>query len=169
MTDVRDLFDTTPTSDAVLSDCGTYRYRLTRTWGEARPACFIMLNPSVADATQDDPTIRRCVGFARAWGCGGIVVVNLYAFRATDPKGLRSAACPTIGPDNDQHIREAVKRSIPVVCAWGVHGERGGRDVAVKGWLRSVGIVPVCLGTTKDGHPRHPLYVHSQQALEPYP
>jgi hypothetical protein len=154
---------------AILSLCGTYRYLLTRTWDANRsPACWVMLNPSTADATQDDPTIRRCVGFARDWGCGGIVVVNLFAFRATDPAALRTAPDP-IGPDNDNHIRRAVTiGGATVVCAWGAHGTLLGRGRSVADLIRSLGVVPQCLGTTRDGQPRHPLYVPSARALEAY-
>jgi hypothetical protein len=145
--------------DALISECGLYRYRLSRTWGDERPACFIMLNPSTADATQDDPTIRRCIGFARAWGCGGIVVVNLFALRATDPRELYKHESP-IGPENDSHIRAAVIECDPVVCAWGVCGTFRRRDEEVAALIRSSGLPwGKCLGVTRDGHPRHPLYV----------
>lgn len=163
-----DLFDTEPrsSSGAVISACGKYRYRLGRTWDAAlRPACFVMLNPSTADATEDDPTIRRCIGFAKSWGCGGIVVVNLFAYRATDPKQLLKAADP-VGPDNDEHIRAAVVECHPVVAAWGVHGVLRQRDGRVKWLLERWGVLPKCLGKTKDGrHPRHPLYVRADTAL----
>src|SRR5262249_14212908 len=93
---------------AVISDCGRYRYSLTRRWGDAAEprALFVMLNPSTADAEQDDPTIRRCIGFAKAWGMGSLEVVNLYALRATDPAALLSAPDP-IGPKNDTMITSA--------------------------------------------------------------
>src|SRR5262245_19133112 len=103
-----DLFQT---KEALISPCGLYRYWLTRTWDNSlRRVCWVMLNPSTADAEQDDPTIRRCVGFARSWGAGGIIVVNLFAFRASDPKALLRAADP-VGPDNDGHILKSVLAS----------------------------------------------------------
>lgn len=166
-----DLFDAGPTSSAVISDCGQYRYRLTRTWDDTlRPACFVMLNPSTADAGKDDPTIRRCVGFARSWGCGGIVVVNLFAFRATDPAELLKCPDP-VGPDSwvwlESVAMEAVLQRSPVVAAWGVHGALRGRSREVADLFRRLGSPMSCLGVTKDGHPRHPLYVRADAALIP--
>jgi hypothetical protein len=104
---------------ADLSPCGTYRYLLGRRVGEGdRTALFMMLNPSTADATEDDPTIRRCTGFARREGCGVLEVVNLFAYRATDPAELRTAPDP-VGPANDHHIKAALGRVALVVVAWG--------------------------------------------------
>jgi hypothetical protein len=164
---------------AEISACGLYRYRLTRTWnGALRPAAFIMLNPSVADAERDDPTIRRCVRFAEAWGCGGIVVVNLFAYRATDPKQLfkvfyNPATVPgngdPIGPENDRHIRQAVEQCHPVVAAWGNHGVMMLRDEQVRRLLSDAGVSACCLGLTKGGHPRHPLYVRGDVVPMPFP
>lgn len=151
-------------SSAVISPCGQYRYMLGRRWG-AGPACvFVMLNPSTADAEQDDPTIRRCIGFAKREGCGGLVVVNLYAFRATDPKGLLTATDP-VGSENDAYIAGAL--SMPeriVVAAWGA-GDRMRRAKTVL--ARHPGRF-VCLGLSKDGHPRHPLYIKRDQPLFPF-
>jgi hypothetical protein len=153
---------------ALISDCGRYRYWLTRCWdAEARQACFIMLNPSVADASVDDPTIRRCVGFARAWGCGGVRVVNLFAYRATRPGDMRAADDP-VGPENDRHLLDAARGCHPVVAAWGVHGGHRNRDGAAAGLLLSAGVTVQCLGTTRDGRPRHPLYVPADQPLVPF-
>ena len=152
-------------SGATLSPCGTWRFQLWRRWDDRPPAAFIMLNPSTADASADDPTIRRCIGFARRWDCGGIVVANLFAFRATDPDALASAADP-IGPHNDAFIVEAARRGEVVVCAWGAHAEARGRDRAVANVLAGRDLR--CLGTTKDGHPRHPLYVRGDAVLEPF-
>jgi hypothetical protein len=119
---------------------------------------FVMLNPSTADAEVLDPTVRRCVGFARAWGFGGVQVVNLFAFRATDPRDLLRAAAPE-GPGNDRAILDATSRADRVVVAWGTRGTHRGRASAVAGLLEAGAIRPVTLGTTRDGHPRHPLYV----------
>lgn len=146
---------------ADLSSCGRYRYSLSRVWDTSqRLVCWVMLNPSTADAEQDDPTICRCTAFAKAWGAGGIHVVNLFALRATDPDELRRAADP-VGPENDGHIfRAAYGRG--VVVAWGVHGGLLKRDQAVLRLLVSVARAnqPVaCLGLTRQGHPRYPLYV----------
>ena len=93
---------------AVLSPCGAYRYLLTRRFGPGKKlATFVMLNPSTADAERDDATIRKCVGFARSWGCAGLQVVNLFAFRATDPTDLRMADDP-VGPENDVWLGRAI-------------------------------------------------------------
>ncbi|NYI70676.1 hypothetical protein GGQ54_001236 [Naumannella cuiyingiana] len=151
-------------SGAVLSECGRYRYRLTRVWDVDRPdATFILLNPSTADAKEDDPTIRRCMRFARTWGLGGLVVVNLYAYRATKPADLWRADDP-VGPENDDHLRDvlgvAVRAGSPVVAAWGAHGRPGrvSEVVAFAGRLDA-------LGLTKSGQPRHPLYVRADTRL----
>ena len=152
---------------AIISDCGLYRYLLTREWDrEAPPALFVMLNPSTADATRDDPTVRRCVGFARAWGCGGLRVANLFAFRSASPGALHDAADP-VGPDNDRHLREAAAGAKVVVAAWGVMGALRDREGIVGDLLREAGVSVRCLGTTKGGHPRHPLYVPAAQPLVP--
>lgn len=154
---------------AVLSACGLYRYRLERTWDDAlAPALFVMLNPSTADATVDDPTVRRCIGFARSWGCGGVVVVNLFAFRATDPAALLSAADP-VGPDNFRHVIDAIEVDKPakVVCAWGAHRlPPMGNEMVAR--IRMTGRELHCLGMTMAGCPRHPLYVPASADLVPF-
>ena len=155
-------------SDALISPCGLYRYRLSRTWDDRLPGvCFVMLNPSVADASVDDPTIRRCLSFAASWGCGAIHVVNLFAFRSTDPDLLTDATDP-IGPDNDHHILAATTSGQRVIAAWGAVGRKyREREAVVKKMLRAGGVRVECLGLTKDGCPRHPLYVHG--STEPMP
>jgi hypothetical protein len=125
------------------------------------------LNPSTADAERDDPTIRKCVGFARTWGFGGVEVVNLFAYRATLPCEMRLAADP-IGPTNDSHILDVAARCRPVVAAWGTHGDFLGRSRAVLDLLATLGTHVECLGTTRSGHPRHPLYVRYDTPLVPY-
>jgi len=134
---------------------GPYRYLLWRRWAEAASVLFVMLNPSTADAQRDDPTIRRCIGFARAWGFGGVEVVNLFAWRATDPRELRRAADP-IGPANDRAITLAAARSHAILAAWGVHGALLDRDRQVTALL--AGSRVRCLAHTGNGAPRHPLY-----------
>lgn len=161
---------------ATLSACGLYRYTLSRLWNPDRPSVtFCMLNPSRADAARDDPTIKKCVGFADRWGYGRLVVVNLFAFRATKPPDLRKAA-DAVGPESDRHIAEQTigRRT---VCAWGA---------SVANWpapkwaerarvvLRSLRVyVPkaqLChLGLTKDGHPSHPLMLGYDTALQTFP
>lgn len=156
--------------NAVISTCGRYRYLLTRQVGTTlRTATFIMLNPSTADASNDDPTIRRCIGFARRWGCGRMAVLNLFAFRATDPADLKRAEEP-VGPENRDWFERTLLGAAegPVVCGWGVHGEHRGQDGVVLGWLQAFGVQPLALGLTKDGHPRHPLYLSKGAELVPF-
>lgn len=169
---VTDSAEPAVVKDALISPCGLYRYWLTRVWNPgARKLPIIMLNPSTADAAIDDPTIGRCMSFARREGFGGIRVVNLFSFRATSPDDMKAADDP-IGPDGSAHIEDVLRVSvaagIPVLCAWGAHGGYGNRDKAVllsaEGW----GADMVCLGTTKEGHPRHPLYVRGDQPFEPF-
>lgn len=151
---------------AEISECGTYRYTLHRQLKQGirwvKPALFIMLNPSTADAVQDDPTIRRCIGFAEREGCTSLTVVNLFALRATDPRELSKHADP-VGPLNDQRIEEMIdEHSLGiVVAAWGSHpmARKRGKDVVAKfGPFK-------CLGITKGGSPKHPLYIKADQPL----
>lgn len=154
-------------STATFSPCRTYRYALTRRWEEddSDGVAFLMLNPSTADAMADDPTIRRCVGFAKTWGFGGLLVLNLFALRATDPKQLYGHDDP-VGPDNDAVIGGWLDRlSGPVVAAWGVHGAYRQRHAEVTDLVRAHGKQLMCLGATKDGHPKHPLYVAASTPL----
>lgn len=142
---------------AVLSNCRTYRYMLWRVWDEdAAIMNVIGLNPSTADETQDDPTIRRCVDFARQWGYGGLVMTNLFAYRATDPKVLATVA-DTVGPENDQHLRIQAYEAGMVVAAWGAHPLAVPRSETVRPLLERFHVM--CLGMTKDGAPKHPLYL----------
>jgi hypothetical protein len=163
------------TRSAVFSACGSYRYSLTRSWqsGARNAAIFIMLNPSTADSERDDPTIRRCIGIARSLGCVGVHVVNLFAFRATDPRDMKAARDP-VGPDNLVYVQQAIAyrhehsrlRPGPVICAWGTHGGHLGQDEIVMDALATCS--PSCLGVTKHGFPRHPLYVRRDVILQPY-
>lgn len=145
---------------ATFSPCRIYRYKLWRIWDAAtRYVLFLMLNPSTADETLNDPTVDRCEHRARKDGWGGLVVANLFAIRTKDPVIMKKAVDP-VGPDNDRIIRDAVYRAGLVVCAWGVHGTHRGRDQEVLKMIRDVGsTVPHHLGLTKHGHPRHPLYL----------
>jgi hypothetical protein len=142
-----------------------YRYLLTRRWGDPAPwMTWIMLNPSTADASADDPTIRRCTAFARREGCGGMDVVNLFALRATDPAAL-SASDDPVGPDNDLFVAQHAAQATFAVAAWGVHGALRGRGAHVARLLADAGVRLLCFGTTKGGDPRHPLYVRSEAPL----
>lgn len=127
---------------------------------EPRTVAFIGLNPSTADETKDDPTIRRCRGFANRWGYERLVMLNVFAYRATDPKRLGGLDFSSaVGPENDRHIAREAKAADLVVCAWGVHAARWQRGHALSLALASSGIALHHLGLTKDGHPRHPLYM----------
>lgn len=145
---------------------GDYRYTLWRTWEQDRPRIlFILLNPSRADAQLDDPTLRRCIGFARAYGYGSVELVNTFAYRATSPRVLTQVADP-VGPENDQHISQAAGRAQRIVVAWGALGCLLGRDQAVLSLLEAPAW---CLGLTASNAPRHPLYMRRDAPLVPYP
>ena len=151
--------------DAELSECGEYRYRLSRVWDtRKKPLTFIMLNPSTADAEVDDPTIRRCMGFAEREKAGGIVVVNLYGYRATKPLDLFQATDP-IGPANDRALTRAAREAKSIICAWGANAPRN-RVAYVRALLDRHQLH--CLGVTQGGAPRHPLYLKRDQPLEKY-
>ena len=152
------------TGGAVFSRDGRYRYRLWRRWKRSLPVvAFVMLNPSTADAQRDDPTIRRCIGFARRWGCGGIEVVNLFALRATDPRRLRYTRDP-VGPENVAHLARAAGRASLVVAAWGADPAVGTRGTEL---ARRLSRRLRCLGVTRAGAPRHPLYLRSSARAVP--
>jgi hypothetical protein len=155
---------------AWISSCQTYRYALTRELqGRGDPMVFVMLNPSTADALKDDPTIRRCIGFANREGASRLIVLNLFAFRSPSPDRLFSVDKDTqIGPDNDETLRYSVRGVRRIVCAWGADNRARLRAVHVERMLRSAGAELVCLGKTGNGMPRHPLYVKSDQPLVPY-
>ena len=146
-------------SEAVYSDCERYRYALTRVWDtKARRLLYIMLNPSKATELANDPTIERCERRARALGYGGFRVCNLFALRETEPARLKRARHPE-GPDNRAEIAAALEWADEVLCAWGVHGAHRAQAAALLPLLRAGGIPLLALGVTRDGHPRHPLYV----------
>jgi hypothetical protein len=150
---------------ATFSEDRAYRYRLTRTWGTSGTrAVWIMLNPSTADALKDDPTIRRCVAFTKAWGLDGLVVVNLYALHATDPAELLCHPAP-VGEANDRFIREAIHPWSVVIAAWGAHKIAAARSRVVREMAVARAGSVGCLGVTKAGCPRHPLYVPASQPL----
>lgn len=144
-------------SGADVSECANYRYRLWRIWDLEKPICgWIMLNPSRADHAIDDPTIRRCMGFARRWECGGIMVVNLFALRSPHPDDLLKHADP-IGPDNDVFLFTEAKCCTPMIAAWGNGGHLKSRGARVRRILGERKIALHHLGLTKDGSPKHPL------------
>jgi hypothetical protein len=172
---------------AVISPCGRYRYLLTREWGNGLHEgpgptmflLFVMLNPSTADADTDDPTIRKCIGFAQRLGYGGLQVVNLFPFRATDPGELHDyRSVEEVEAENDRVVLAAMEDCGTRVAAWGAYVEELGeracrraermRQMLSNASPRWRAPQVVCLGTTKTGQPRHPLYVGYSKLIEPY-
>lgn len=148
----------------VLSPDGRYRYRLDRVWDEqGRRVLFVMLNPSTADATQEDPTLRRCLGFARGWGYGSLTVANLYAYRATLPADLGRVADP-VGPECDHYLRQCADDASLIVAAWGTHA--GHERIEQVRDLLGPGLT--ALAWTKAGQPRHPLYIRAGTVPQPW-
>lgn len=139
---------------AHFSNCRRYRYSLWRRWGEGPHAMFVGLNPSTADEKADDPTIRRCIAFARAWGYDALCMTNLFAYRATQPADMLAASEP-VGPENNAYLLRLAAEAGVVVAAWGTHGTHSGRNHAVRSLLPRLHY----LRLTKDGHPGHPLYL----------
>ncbi|WP_210367732.1 DUF1643 domain-containing protein [Bacillus sp. REN3] len=156
--------------EAVIN--GHYRYSLKRVWDTANPkkAVFIMLNPSTADCTSDDRTTNRCISFAKNWECGSLEIVNIFALQSTDYKKLKEKTKEeAIGPENRQYIKRALADAAVTVAAWGenvkIHFKKSAAEELKE--LFS-GHELMCLGITKDGFPRHPLFVESHKELEPY-
>jgi len=154
---------------AIISDDGLYRYHLTREWGDSgKSALWIMLNPSTADAQRNDSTVKKCIGFtSRLAGYKRMAIVNLFAFRTTFPHELDKARDP-VGRENDSTIIKAACKYDKVICAWGTHGDKFGRAAQVIELLRKANVLPLCLGWTKDGFPRHPLMVAYSVSLIPF-
>lgn len=152
---------------AVISADGRYRYRLGRMWGRVidPTVLFVMLNPSTADATVDDNTIRRCIGFAKSWGFGHLLVGNKYAFRSTDPEVLKKMSqSDAVGPENHTHLTDMANLCSLIVCAW---GNPGGR-------MLPTALMPHAgkchhLGLTMSGAPKHPLYLPAELKPTPWP
>lgn len=147
---------------AVFSPCRTWRYTLTRHWADpVRIVAFIGLNPSTADEANDDPTIRRIIGFAKDWGFDGLLMLNAFAYRSTDPQGLKIVTDP-IGPDNDRHLVESAAKAEIVVACWGNPGLWFGRQAQV---VKLLGDKLHCLGKNQNGTPKHPLYLPKSAPL----
>eukprot|EP00955_Chlamydomonas_euryale_P054230 355746-Chlamydomonas_euryale.AAC.2 len=142
---------------ASFSRCRRYRYALWRRWSPGPYVMFICLNPSTADERMDDPTVRRCIGFARRWGFGALCMVNLFAFRATNPKTMKSADVDPIGPNNNRVLKRLALGAGMKIAAWGTHGTHLARDQVVRSMLDDLHY----LSLTRDGHPRHPLFTRS--------
>jgi hypothetical protein len=143
------------------------RYELTRRWSGEPPWTWVMLNPSTADAMADDQTIKRCCRYAKDGGAGGIVVVNLYTWRATSPAELWRQAKP-VGEFGDAFILNACPPGRMVIAAWGAHGQRSGRGAQVAAMLEAAGVELHCLGVTKDGDPLHPSRLAAARRPVPY-
>lgn len=154
------------TIGAQFSPCRTWRYRLWRVWDESLPlACFVLMNPSKADEINDDPTVLRCQRRVARWKhikIGGVLVVNVFAWRETDSTklpGLIAAGTDIVGPDNDAAIVAAASESAIVVCGWGNPGNLNGRGQSVEQLLRGAGIDLHYLQLNNDGTPGHPIYL----------
>lgn len=160
-------------SGAVFSPCEVYRYRLWRSWllpFDARPdrrVAFIGLNPSTADAEQDDPTVRRCALFAIRWGFTGMEMLNLFGIRSTDPRGVWSAEDP-VGPGTDSHLVQVARACDLVIACWGAFPKARERARAVTSQLAVAGVEVRILGVTKEGDPRHPLYLKNSASPTPW-
>ena len=149
---------------AIFSAESTYRWILRRSWDRNKPSClFIGLNSSIADAIRDDPTIRRCIRFAQDWDCGSLAMVNLFAFCTTDPSVLSRVSDP-VGRLNDGFIRQELRYAQITVAAWGAHKIAESREKAVIEMQTDNGQLQ-CLGLTKEGKPRHPLYIKANTPL----
>lgn len=147
---------------AVFSPCRTYRYTLERKWNDGdKTLNFIMLNPSTADENLEDPTIRRCCFFAKDNSFDGVIITNLFAFRATLPSDMKKYPWPT-GPENDRYVLESASRASTVIAAWGSHGSHLNRSDAVCKLLSDIDLY--CISLTKDGFPGHPLYLPKNAA-----
>jgi hypothetical protein len=153
---------------AELSPCEKYRFHLERRWDITKPVlCFVMLNPSTADAESDDATIRKCIGFAKRWSYGSISIVNLWSYRSTDPKALYLLGSPAHESDDAFIVAKALAAD-KVICAWGRHGDYRGRGRQVLALLRAAGIRPHAIKVNRDGTPAHPLMLPYESALEPF-
>ena len=152
---------------AIFDATGKYRYSLWRSWSVYHPRIlFVLLNPSTADERKNDPTIRGCIGFARAWKFGSVEVVNLFAYRATNYRDLFNISDP-VGAENNRFILQAVERCSTVVLGWGIRGTILNRDRQVMSLLAGRNDL-YCLGITRDGQPRHPLYVKRNTCFIPF-
>ena len=138
-----------------------------RRWGDGEEVAFVMLNPSRADASVDDPTLRACIQFAQRWGFGALSVVNLFGYRTPHPKVLMAVEDP-IGPENDAHVAAAAARAETVVLAWGNCGGWLSRDQAILTLLKPQSHKLQCLRLNRSGHPRHPLYIKRDTILRMY-
>lgn len=153
-------------SEAKYSPCKRYRYWLTRRWGQGNSGfAFVGLNPSTATETVDDPTVRRCINFARDWGGDFMVMLNVFALRSTDPKGLYSEPNP-VGEETNHWLLHWAEQGVPLVAAWGNHGAHMERGKQVNSLFKEKELL--CLGRTASGQPKHPLYLRKDLKPQPY-
>lgn len=155
-----DLFIQPERPAAAFSPCRLWRYELWRTWKPGAPYCmFIGLNPSTADETLNDPTVTRCINFAKGWGMGALCMTNIFAWRDTEPADMKKAQDP-VGPENNETLMRIARSAGIIICAWGVHGAHMDRQNKVLDMMQGKAEL-WCLGKTKAGHPKHPLYLRS--------
>lgn len=175
------LFEELDGNGAVISECGIYRYTLTRQWGDGPCVAFLMFNPSVANAEISDATVRKCIGFSKRWGYGRLIVLNLFAIRNRDPKAVGRMGLDAVGPLNDYWINEYVKECREVICAWGCgehfraskHSGLTSLDYRPTSLLRNLRAAHpdlpfMCLGYREDKHPRHPLMLSYETQRIPF-
>ena len=166
---MKNLFGNLPGCGAVFED--NYRYDLWRSWSPRKPSIlFIMFNPSTADATQLDRTVTRCFTFAKEWGYGTMHIANIFAYKSTDPRTLLEISDP-VGPKNDEWIRTLSMKADKIVIAWGAWNwwkKAQGREKQVLEILKQIGQPLFCIGITKTGHPRHPLYTAGNNKMKEF-
>lgn len=154
---------------ALFSPCRRWRYLLWRRWDPSKGVVmFVGLNPSTADETKDDPTIRRCIGYAKDWGYGALWMLNIFAFRATAPADMKRAGEDAIGPRNNEYLVQAGHQANLVVAAWGAHGGFLGRQARVLRMLQQAQVHVDALGVTAGGFPKHPLYLRKDLVPAPF-
>lgn len=152
-------------SDAEISECGLHRYSLTRTWNiHKQKVMFIGLNPSRADHVYNDPTITRCINFAKKWSFGGLFFANIFSFRTPDPRVLTANINQAVGPDFEKHFKKMLSQAEMVICCWGSWSFTEERTADVLKMIKE----PWCLGKNKDGQPKHPLYLSLNTEPELY-
>lgn len=157
---------------AMISECGKYRYVLTRAW-DFQNTCrclFIMLNPSTADAYDNDPTVVRCIDYAKRFGCSSLAIVNMFAHRATDSRELSKVEDP-VGPLNDMFLEDYIGEADIIIAAWST-GPKGNKELFLQQEQRVKNKLPYsgvyCLELSKDGHPKHPLYLKKNIKLQEF-
>lgn len=155
---------------ATISTCNLYRYNLTRKWNLEgnNLVSFVGLNPSTADANKDDPTLLRCINFSKSLGFDGLILVNLFAYRATSPTVMKEHINP-VGDENDVYIIDAINRTNKTILCWGNNGTHKSRDIELYNLIKPHRESCYCFGKTINNHPKHPLYLSKDTALESFP